>query len=58
MKFRYGYVSNSSSSSFILGYSQAPLDREGTVEFLKDSKNKNENLLVVGMEMGEGDDIF
>ena len=58
MKFRYGYVSNSSSSSFILGYSQAPLDREGTVEFLKDSKNKNESLLVVGMEMGEGDDIF
>ena len=58
MKFRYGYVSNSSSSSFILGYSCDPMDREATVKFLKDSNNINKSLLIVGMEMGDGDDIF
>ena len=56
MKIRNGFVSNSSSSSFILGCNNAPLNRAQTVEYLK--TNPSANILVVGASMGEGDDIF
>ena len=56
MKIRNGFVSNSSSSSFILGSDSAPLNRIQTVEFLK--TNPSARILVVGASMNEGDDIF
>ena len=57
MKIRFGFVSNSSSSSFIiLGSSTAPLDRVQTVELLK--TNPDARILVVGASMNEGNDIF
>ena len=56
MKIRNGFVSNSSSSSFILGCSNAPLNRAQTVEYLK--TNPNANILVVGASISDGDDIF
>ena len=57
MKIRNGFVSNSSSSSFIiLGSGAAPLNRAQTVEFLK--SNPDANILVVGASLGDGDDIF
>ena len=56
MKIRSGFVSNSSSSSFILGCSNAPLNRAQTVEYLK--TNPNANILVVGASISDGDDIF
>ena len=57
MKIRNGFVSNSSSSSFIiLGSSTAPLDRVQTVELLK--TNPDARILVVGASMNEGNDIF
>lgn len=56
MKIRNGFVSNSSSSSFILGCSNAPLNRAQTVEYLK--TNPNANILVVGASINDGDDIF
>ena len=57
MKIRSGFVSNSSSSSFIiLGSSTAPLDRTQTVELLK--TNPDARILVVGASMNEGNDVF
>ena len=56
MKIRNGFVSNSSSSSFILGCSNAPLNRAQTVEYLK--TNPDANILVVGASISDGDDIF
>lgn len=57
MKIRRGFVSNSSSSSFILlRGSTTPLNRAQTVEFLK--SNPDANILVVGASLGDGDDIF
>ena len=57
MKIRSGFVSNSSSSSFIiLGSSTAPLDRAQTVELLK--TNPDARILVVGASMNEGNDVF
>ena len=56
MKIRNGFVSNSSSSSFILGCSNAPLNRAQTVEYLK--TNPGANILVVGASISDGDDIF
>ena len=56
MKIRNGFVSNSSSSSFILGCNNAPLNRAQTVEYLKN--NPNANILVVGASINDGDDIF
>ena len=57
MKIRRGFVSNSSSSSFILlRGSMAPLNRVQTVEFLKN--NLDASILVVGASLGDGDDIF
>lgn len=57
MKIRRGFVSNSSSSSFILlRGSMAPLNRVQTVEFLKN--NPDASILVVGASLGDGDDIF
>lgn len=56
MKIRNGFVSNSSSSSFILGSDSVPLDRAQTVEFLKN--NPDASILVVGASLGEGDDVF
>ena len=58
MKFRNGFVSNSSSSSFILKSDGVTLDKKRTVEWLKNPENRNKNILVIGEEMGEGDDIF
>lgn len=58
MKIRNGFVSNSSSSSFILGYDQEPLNKEQTVDYLKDKNHKSSSLLVVGRDMCDGDDIF
>lgn len=56
MKIRNGFVSNSSSSSFILGCNNAPLNRAQTVEYLK--TNPDANILVVGASISDGDDIF
>ena len=57
MKIRNGFVSNSSSSSFIiLGSSAAPLNRVQTVELLK--TNPDARILVVGASMNEGNDVF
>ena len=56
MKIRNGFVSNSSSSSFILESNSAPLNRAQTVEFLKASPNAR--ILVVGASLNEGNDIF
>lgn len=60
MKIRSGFVSNSSSSSFILGCHNSSLNREETLKYLKDHKNKDnsKDILVVGMDLGEGSDIF
>lgn len=58
MKIRSGFVSNSSSSSFILGYNGEPLNKEQTIEYLKDKSHKSTSLLVIGRELGDGDDIF
>ena len=58
MKFRNGFVSNSSSSSFILKSDGVTLDKKGTVEWLKNPENRNKEILVIGEEMGDGDDIF
>ena len=57
MKIRFGFVSNSSSSSFIiLGSSTAPLGRVQTVELLM--TNPDARILVVGASMNEGNDVF
>lgn len=57
MKIRNGFVSNSSSSSFIiLGSSAAPLNRAQTVEYLK--TDPNARIVVVGASLSDGDDIF
>lgn len=58
MKIRKGFVSNSSSSSFILKSDGVFMGREATVEWLKNPDNWNKELLVIGEEMSEGDDIF
>ena len=58
MKIRKGFVSNSSSSSFILKSDGVFMGREATVEWLKNPDNWNKELLVIGEEMNEGDDIF
>ena len=58
MKFRNGFVSNSSSSSFILKSDGVTLDKKGTVEWLKNPENRNKEILIVGEEMADGDDIF
>ena len=58
MKVRNGFVSNSSSSSFILKSDGVTLDKKGTLEWIKNPENSNKQLLVIGEEMAEGDDIF
>ncbi|NPV13109.1 MAG: hypothetical protein HPY57_15185 [Ignavibacteria bacterium] len=49
MKIRSGFVSNSSSSSFLL---------VGTKVDIKDIKNLNNHYVVVGPTLGEGLDVF
>ena len=56
MKVRSGFVSNSRSSSFIVGCSSTPLNRAQAVEYLE--TNPRANTLVVGAALSEGDDIF
>ena len=56
MKIRFGFVSNSSSSSFILDCKGTPLNRAQTVELLK--TNPDAYILVVGASMCEGEDVF
>lgn len=58
MKIRNGFVSNSSSSSFILKSDGVTLDKKGTLEWIKNSENRGKQLLVIGEQMYEGDDIF
>lgn len=58
MKIRNGFVSNSSSSSFILKSDGVTLDKKGTLEWIKNQKNSNKQLLVIGEEICEGNDIF
>lgn len=58
MKIRNGFVSNSSSSSFILKSDGVTLDKKGTLEWIKNPENKGKRLLVIGEQMNEGDDIF
>lgn len=58
MKIRKGFVSNSSSSSYILESDGVTLGREATLEWLKNPENNNKELLVIGIDMNEGDDIF
>lgn len=58
MKIRKGFVSNSSSSSFILESDGVTMGREATVEWLKNPDNRNKRLLIIGEDMCEGDDIF
>ena len=57
MKFRNGFVSNSSSSSYILAYDDRNviIDPKDIADFIKD--NLRENVLFWGPG-GEGDDIF
>ena len=56
MKIRNGFVSNSSSSSFILENISAPLNRVQTVDLLK--TNPDASILVVGASMNDGNDVF
>ena len=58
MKIRNGFVSNSSSSSFILKSDGVTLDKKGTLEWIKNPENRGKQLLVIGEQMYEGDDIF
>lgn len=55
---RQGFVSNSSSSSFILVYEEDKKLTGGKeiVEFIQE--NPNENIILKGQELSEGDDIF
>lgn len=56
MKIRKGFVSNSSSSSFILESVSVPLNRVQTVDLLK--TNPDASILVVGTSMNDGNDVF
>lgn len=58
MKIRSGFVSNSSSSSYILSYDKSKVltDPAKIVEFVKN--NPDTPLLLRGWDCGEGDDIF
>lgn len=58
MKIRKGFVSNSSSSSFILKSDGVFMGREATVAWIKNPDNWNKELLVIGENMSEGDDVF
>ena len=57
MKCRNGFVSNSSSSSFVLSYAKNSVltDPKKILEYLKES---NGPIIFKGWDLGEGDDIF
>lgn len=59
MKIRSGFVSNSSSSSFILTYDKTKVldSASKIVEYLKNTKD-NSKLYFRGRELNEGEDIF
>ena len=59
MKIRSGFVSNSSSSSFILTYDKKGVIDSASkiVEYLKNTKD-NSRLYFRGRELNEGEDIF
>lgn len=58
MKIRSGFVSNSSSSSFILAYDKTKVlnGPEAIVEHI--TKNPDADILIRGKELSDGDDIF
>lgn len=58
MKIRRGFVSNSSSSSFILSYQKSKVieDPEKMVEYFKE--HPNSHVVFYGKDWGEGEDIF
>ena len=58
MKFRNGFVSNSSSSSFVLAYDKSNVlsGPEAILEFIK--QNPEAPVIFYGWDLGEGDDIF
>lgn len=57
MKYRNGFVSNSSSSSFVLSYSKANILTDPK-EILKYLKEDGKSIIFKGWDLGEGDDIF
>lgn len=61
MKIRSGFVSNSSSSSFLIkktNCSNIIESPEAIVDFLRNPDWYKHSLFIVGRELGEGDDIF
>jgi len=52
MKIRNGFVSNSSSSSFML------IGKKININDICDADIKDRSFIVVGKQMGDGDDIF
>ena len=58
MKLRTGFVSNSSSCSYIIAYNDKAYlkNAEEILEFIKN--NKRAGLYILGKELGEGDDFF
>lgn len=56
MKIRNGFVSNSSSSSFILKGQRREISKEELIKIL--NENFTEKVLVVGSAMSEGEDVF
>lgn len=58
MKIRSGFVSNSSSSSFILAYDKTKVlnGPEAIVEYI--TRNPDADILIRGKELSDGDDIF
>ena len=58
MKIRCGFVSNSSSSSFILAYDKNKIthDPKEVLDFIKE--NPSESVVIRGLDLNEGEDIF
>lgn len=57
MKIRKGFVSNSSSSSYILCYDKTKALNQPE-DIIKYIKEKDNSLIIRGWDLGEGDDIF